>query len=370
MPFLINSYAPMQLGAPPFNTITPVLCCGFECGQVANLGNNHFVLEAGAPTISTSTFRTGSRSFRSNPTGVADIRVQTSMAGSNFLVVRLYIRFAVKPNQDCYLICTRDGGASDVLGLAYRNFDGKLYCAVGSTMANLGASPFTFSTNTWYRVDLKIDQTIGAKKCDAKIDGTTLGQATGTGGTTNSGKLHLGTQQTFTAPTADVFYDDVLMSYTAADYPLGAGSVQHFVPTADGTHNTGAAGSFIKGAAGANITNSTTDAYLLIDDVPMDDQTPDTNDYITQTNDTGGGALYTEHIFGPASGISTPSVAPRAVDVVVGHHGASAGTHNVVAKLVDQGQRIRLSIQLPQIQMYFMTGNITQIRQLDWVDGR
>jgi hypothetical protein len=336
MSFLINSFAPAQLGVPAFNTLTPVFCCGFECGQLASGGTfPHFTINGGTPTISTSTIRSAARSLRCNPNGITAQSVKCNVTPATIQVYRFYVRFTTLPTQSTYITFVTEGGATDIFGVAFKTSDSKLYCATGSS-PTFTATGVAVTTGTWYRIDVKIDSTFGAKKIDAQVDGAALSQGS-TAGTGAASHIYLGTGQTAGVATADIFYDDFLMSNTAANYPLGAGHVDHFVPTADGTHSTGTAGSFIKGAAGVNITGSTTDSYLLVDDVPVDDITPDTNDYITQTNDTGGGALYVEHIFGPASGISTPTTPPRAVEVLVGYHTASAGTSNKVAKLNDQG---------------------------------
>jgi hypothetical protein len=137
--------------------------------------------------------------------------------------------------------------------------------------------------------------------------------------------------------TTTYFTDDWIISNTAADYPIGAGSVYPYVPTSDGSHNVTHAGDFIKGSAGANITNATTDSYQLVDDFPMDDTTPDTDDYVSAVADTGGGSEYVEHVFGIAGGLTGPATAPRAVEVAVAYHQASTGTGNSTFKLNDNG---------------------------------
>src|SRR3990170_4548894 len=80
--------------------------------------------------------------------------------------------------------------------------------------------------------------------------------------------------------TADFFHDDIVVSNTALDYPIGAGYVNHFVPTSDGSHNVAGAADFRRGDTTTDITNATTDAYQLVDDVPLDDVTPDADDHI------------------------------------------------------------------------------------------
>jgi hypothetical protein len=330
MSYLVNSFNPGIYTIPAFNTYSPLFCCGFECGQSGNIFQ-HWQLGTGA-TFGTGTVRNGSRALRVN---LAAQTSDTRWLGGNILVAnltvhRFYIRFATLPSADTFLFRVAPSVSTQV-GVAFKASDSKIYAAHSNI--TFGASGIAVTTGVWYRIDCKIDVTAGAKAGSVQVDGAACGSvsaATGAGTNFTSFGSSI-------AVTGEWFIDDYIFSQTSADYPFGAGFVNHFVPTADGVHSTGAAGSFIKGAAGVNITGSTTDSYLLVDDTPLDDTTPDTNDYIAQTNDTGGGSLYVEHIFGPASGISVPTTAPRAVEVIVAYHQAATGGGNSTFKLNDQG---------------------------------
>src|SRR3989304_1188693 len=46
---------------------------------------------------------------------------------------------------------------------------------------------------------------------------------------------------------------------------------------------------------------------------------------------------YVEEVFGPAPGISTPTVAPRAVEVITEHFAAGTGLSDEIVKLNDNG---------------------------------
>lgn len=314
---------------PGPNALAPVFCCGFECGQIGTVGQ-HWGSASSNCVISTVTTRTGGRSLQANPS--------SSVRGSACVVVpsdvsvhRFYVRFTSLPTANTYLFWA--GGATAArLGLAFKQSDSKLYCASGST-PTFAATGASVTTGVWYRVDVKLNQTSGAGAVDIQIDGVALTQQTNAS-TAGAVAVNFGIAN---STSANVFFDDFVMSNTAADYPWGAGTVQHFVPVADGSHNITSAGDFKVGSAGANITNATTDSCLLIDDVPMDDTTPDTNDYINMAVDSGGGAEYVEHVIGPASGISTPVVGPRAVDVIYAYHAAGTGTGNHTLKVNDSG---------------------------------
>lgn len=306
-------------------TYTPVFCCGFECQRLGSVGE-HWTSSPSA-SISTSTVRSGSASLRINPTAASAL-VTCVQAAATVYVIRFYIRFTTLPSVDVYLAWC--GTGTSRIGVAFKQSDSKIYCAQGTT-PTMAASGVSVTTGTWYRIDLKIDQTSGARTADAKVDGASVTQATsaGTGGAT---AISLGNTPT---ANADYFIDDFLLSQTAADYPLGAGYVNHFIPVSDGSHNTGAAGNFKRGEAGTNITDATTDSYLLVDEVPLDDTTPDALDYISA--EATAATNYTENVFGAASGISTPVTAPRAVEVVVAHHQSGTAVGNSTFKLNDNG---------------------------------
>lgn len=324
----INGVATGFGGSPPtIDYYTGVLVCGFECGQLGADGQ-HWTAAAGI-SVDTGTKRNGDRSLRVNLSAAASTSVSNTTV-QNVNVGRCYLRFASLPSADTYIVWT--GGVNRV-GIAFKQSSSTLHCATAGTPSMAGAG-ISVTTGVWYRVDFKLDQTDGANVADGKIDGADLTQATAS----NSGVETTVRVGAPSAITTDHYFDDFVISQTGADYPIGAGYVNHFIPVSDGTHNTGAAGSFVVGTSGgANITNATTDSYQLIDDVPMDDTSPDTGDFINQTTNTGGGAEYVEHVVGPASGISTPTEGPRAIDVLYAYHAAAATGGNHTFKINDNG---------------------------------
>jgi hypothetical protein len=110
--------------------------------------------------------------------------------------------------------------------------------------------------------------------------------------------------------------------------------LNHFVPTSDGTHNIAGAADFERTLTGTDILNATTTAYQLVDDVPLESgASVDWINMVAPPNATD----YVECIFGPASGISTPTAGPRAVEVIAGIHQAGTGTGNMEIRMNDNG---------------------------------
>lgn len=310
---------------------TPVFCCGFECGVTD--GSAHFS-RVGSTSYSTSTVRTGLRSLRINPTsGSAYASTGFAIVSSQNVIARAYIRFATLPGSDTRIFYNLSTG----VGIHFKSSDSKLYTGQSNgTVFNLGATGVAITTGIWYCLDLQLDCDQNPHLIDGKVDGTALGQYSNSAAAATINDLYFGDQSG--TRTYDLYVDDVLLSYTPADYPLGAGKVDHFIPTADGTHNVAGSADFKRGAAGTDILNSTTDAYLLVQKEPLANQqtTPPTNSYISAIappNDTD----YVEIVIGTGTGVSTPTTAPRAVEVYVQTAQSATQSGSYKLNLVDNG---------------------------------
>jgi hypothetical protein len=300
-----------------------LFCCGFECGQLGAIGQ-HWNLAAGSVAISTSTVRTGARSLRINPSAAAS-HATIVTSSTTVSVFRVYIRFATLPGANSFVCGNAFGNivfkSSDATFVAHANF----------TTQGTGAA-VTITTGVWYRLDVRIVYSSPNIVIDFQVDGVAAPQFTNNPGSAQSSTINrLGTTS---AATYDAFYDDYICSTTSGDYPFGAGKVEHFVPTSDGTHNVAGANDFERSNTGTDIINSTTTAYQLIDDVPLKSGTPtEYINLIAPPNATD----YVECIFGPAPGISVPSIAPRGVDVICAHAAATTGANNIRVALNDNG---------------------------------
>lgn len=316
--------------------MTPVFCCGFECG-VSGVFGSHWDNSGGLATFSTSTVRSGARSLRLN------LAAASTTMGSNYGgltafggtagVLRGYIHFTTLPdtNFPLLLLTTASGGT---VGLVYQSSDGKLYAGRDNTgTLTVGSSGFTPVTDRWYLVDIRVNVVANPWLIDVQIDGVALGQASIALAASTISIIRCGRNYTGITTTVDCFIDDILMSSTLADYPLGAGFVNHFVPTADGTHNIAGTADFRRTLTATDILNSTTDAHLLVDEVPLEATVTDWINMIAPPNATD----YVECIFGPAPGIHVPVIGPRAVEIICGINQAGTGAGNMEIRLNDNG---------------------------------
>jgi hypothetical protein len=344
------SEAVSETSFPSVNAYSPVFCCGFGCGTFrTGSQSTYYHWEKAANntaheaclTFDSTLKRTGNYSLRFNQTA-QEVQAVCSQFLTGYYppyfqkyIVRIYLRFRTLPTSDTFLMFVSQASNSFTVGLAFKQSDSKLYAALSSnfTPSTFGASGAAVTTDVWYRIDLKIDFASGAKVVDAQVDGVALGGVTSSSTATDGLRFRLGSP---TAITADFNFADCVISQTLADYPWGAGIVRTFIPRCDGVHNTGTSGTFRKGSgSGTIITNSTPDAFDLIDEIPLDDATPDTLDAIAQT--LAGSTNYTEHRFGPIASENHPTVAPRAVEVLATYHQGGTGSGNSTIKLNDNG---------------------------------
>lgn len=260
------------------------------------------------------------------------------LSNSDYKVVRCYIRFSTLPDGDCLLLYGAKPTPSRNVGIAFHQSDSKIYPAFddGNATFTLGSTGASVTTGQWYRIDLKIFTQSTTFTIDAQVDGIALTQLAVSGQTAGQiANVEIGVFGAGVgAVTCDVFYDDLIVSQTDTDYPIGAGYVNHFVPTSDGTHNVAGAADFRRTLTTTDILNTTTDAYQLVDDVPLESgASVDWINMVAPPNATD----YVECVFGPAPGISTPTAGPRAVEVIAGIHQAGTGAGNMEIRMNDNG---------------------------------
>lgn len=300
-----------------------IFCCGFEEGVFGP----HWNIGVGSPAFTTSNPISGARSLRCNPTSSTHSVLSVDSFGAGIWVLRCKVLFTTLPDQ-----------ATTLLGLP-NSLTGAYYSAGFIGASANGSSPgqdYPVVTGIVYCLDVKIDTTANPWVVDVQINGVPAPQATSaTAASTAASQIRVGFR-TGVSLTADAIFDDVVISTTAADYPIGPGYINHFVPTSDGAHNIAGTADFQRGNSGTDILNATTTAFQLIDDVPLPSGTVDEADNIRAVAPPNA-TDYTECVFGPAPGISAPTVAPRGVEVVLAHHQIATQTGQTVVELNDNG---------------------------------
>lgn len=314
--------------------MTPVLCCGFECGVAGTHGATVGWTLNNTGAFSTTQKRTGARALRANPSASTNAYhgANVVLASSNKWILRVYVYFDVSlPNQDTLIIGTNSTG---IPGAWFKASDSKIYAGYNSSGLQAGASGVSVTTGQWYRIDVAVDSSANPWTIDVQVNGTACGQKTNAATAALATLISCALINPITALTADVYWDDVIMSNAVADYPIGAGHVHHFVPTSDGTHNVAGTGDFQRGDTGVDILNATTTAYQLVDDIPLPSGTVVQADCIRAVappNDSD----YVQVLMGPAPDVPTPTSAPRWVEWLVVTHQIGTQTGASTTRLQD-----------------------------------
>lgn len=299
-------------GAVPCPTPSPVLITGFEHGVVSAAGGAPFSAVAGTGLIpDTAVARTGVYSL-----GIADPGAGANNASlpvaAPAAVVRLYLRFATLPAANVTELLRGDIASGNDLQLGYQSGTSRLTVRFGNAAATPASTPV--SAGTWYRVDLQVVAGTNPRTAAWQIDGVDQPGISRSNGTSTVNTIRLGS--TVAADAFDINYDDVMISATSGDYPLGSGTVVALRPAAVGT--SAGTGSF-RHNDGSTISSTT---WQRLDDDPMSStaeyvrqQTLGTGDYVELTFDqtttdcvTGVSALLAYHSAGTAANDGKTSI--------------------------------------------------------------
>jgi hypothetical protein len=347
---------PVELPVDPEPLASGFLSCGFECGFVDNHGASDLAhVSAGAAatyvSISSSVKRTGKYSLRCQNTNTTQWTALIKIYGpsntttSNPVTVnRFYLYFETLPATSGYVYNARGVDATQ-LGLYFNSGDSKLYAASGVTPATKGATGATVTTGVWYCVDLYIDQTSGAREVRLQVDEAAYGtrtDAVASGDAQNPRFCNYGMLNT----VGTWYFDDLVVSSDAADWPIGPGRVHAHRPSVDGSHNINAAGRFERGDTGTSISNSDTDVWDILNDAPLPGRyPPPANSGAVRMNAPGTSGDYIEIGFelDLEPGETAPEHAPRMVEAVAMiRHDSSVDTFPSetiapIVRLVDNG---------------------------------
>jgi len=252
------------------------------------------------------------------------------LSGGITMAQRQIFRFNMKwtdfPAADLSFIATKNGGFGNYLGLYYETSDSSVRTIktdwLGGTVV-AGASGVVISLDTEYLIDVDLEQDANPWTADAKVNGTSVAQVTSSEAAATPSDIYVGW---VASGQATLILDDMVVSQTTADYPIGAGEVYRRLPaTPDGDHNVSGS-NFLRNAAGAAIADSDTDVYTLLDEVPLGGG----SDFVNQAANASGEYVAINFENTP-SGLG----APRGLDVIVARHEFGTGSGNSQHRLRD-----------------------------------
>lgn len=313
--------------------VESIFCCSFECGLPSFAPRPHWT-DGGTASISTLAARSGARGARINPTAGTGWLQSNLTLGGTLYVPRVYFKPVSDPTSDAFVCGMIVAGTPvPVIGLAYKSSDGKYYPALGvSGVISFGSTGITLADGEWHCADMRFNVAANPWVIEVSVDGTVLATFNPSRAASTIDNLMVGNPTVTT--TMDFYYDDAILSATSGDYPIGQGEGKTYIPTSDGAHNVAGSGDFKNSATNADITNATTDAYTLVDDIPLESSTP--SDFINLAAPPNA-TDYVEVVFGLAPDVAAPTLPPQAVEVVTVSSAASNTTNNLRLALNDHG---------------------------------
>lgn len=300
-------------GGTPCATPAAIKVTGFEHGAVSAVGLGIFSAVAGTGTTADAVVaRTGTYSLNVTDPAASANNVSLAFGAPAIAVVRVYVRLASLPAANVTELLKLDAAAGNDLILGYVAATQRFSMRFGATAVVPAASVAT--AGTWYRIDMRLLANVNPRTATWQIDGVAQTALTNVASVASTVTFRLGS--TVAADTYTANYDDLLISATSGDYPIGAGTVVGLRPDAMGTNVN--ATSFREDDG--TVIDATTSTRL--DDSPMTgltdyvrQQTIGANDYIELTfADTGTAcvvgvsALLAYHAAGTAADTGKTSI--------------------------------------------------------------
>jgi Tfp pilus assembly protein PilX len=234
---------------------------GFESGVIYRSWptNNSLVggfaaVQSGAPGVVdavASPARTGGYSMRIAPVSTGNAYVYHDASSGTFgptAVVHLAVRFGALPTTADGIVfvlgpSSASGLAHPQLSLMYRVGTGKWALGLGSsTIDIIQESTVTAALNTWYSFDIRFPTTASNIRLgEWYIDGVAQTSVTATDSasfTALGPRVAFGSYATPVAmkPAYTAYYDDVVLSTTPGDFPIGDINISPLRPDSVGTH--------------------------------------------------------------------------------------------------------------------------------------
>jgi hypothetical protein len=304
---------------------TTVFCCGAECGIVVagqtGGGTLHWNTALNSPAVTTSTVRSGDRAYLFSANNLP-CRLEHAVTGSPTVgVMRVYIRFPAGqlPDANCTVCGFVDAG-NQPIGVQYNTATQTLS---GIALATLGGS-FPVVEDTWYRIDLRA--TVSAtRQVEWQVDGVAqTGASQGAASTLATARIGVQLINNTLDVAGQMLADDILLSVTSGDYPLGASSVVRVALDSDGTHSFSANTDFEYNDTTGIATNAT-NTYTYIDELPTG-----VTDFLACTGAAAG--EYLEWNVGTMP--ETPD-SINGVEVVSAHHSQGTAANKQSLRMID-----------------------------------
>jgi len=297
-------------------SITPILIDGFEHGVATPVVSGGGLCDnvTGNPVVQSVTKRTGTYALKCAPAAGYSY-IKYTLASPTTIVARFYLYITSMTASTAITIAYPTTTVGDArIRLDYTGGVYKVKVYDGTTSTDVA----TVSAGAWIQIDAKWTCGANPHTLAVSVDGGTEVTISPAWAISAYTSWFFGVAST---ATCEIYLEDLVLSATAADYPIGAGGVIGLSPSSDGTHTNTAAK--IQTAAGVDIVASTTDAYTSVNSVPMGDITK----YIKQI---AAGAYYAELKF------STAQAGIQGVAALLAYQAATATTDKMASYIIDE----------------------------------
>ena len=252
--------------------------------------------------------RNGSYSLRVAPANAAAYATATLPSSGSTVVVRFAVRLGSLPAGTVNLFSATPGnGAVGSYPILLYEAGTDRFAVRWGTSGTVVIGTVSPVAGTWYVVELRAAVT-STHTLEWRVDGVDQPTASTSQASTTLVGISLGTGSTSVTYTAN--FDDMIISRTAADYPIGNGKVLALAPNGMGTSLNP---TYFRDNDGSSIDAN---SWARVDDVPA----TSTADFVKQTAANGTG--YVEFTFA-----NTAETCINAVGAVAAYHSSASGTN-------------------------------------------
>lgn len=252
-------------------TRTAIFVTGFERGPTtASWGTfNTGSTAGGSIATETTPRRNGGYALKVAKTSTGTVYGERTVGtGKTHVVARFGVYLDSLPTATVSELASFTAAAGSPVKLGYNAVSQTLELAFGANPPT--PSSTTITAGSWTLVEVKVDFSVNPRAADWRINGSaqlpiSSAEATSTAAAWRAGSVVSG--DLFTAR-----YDDVVLSTTAADYPIGDGATRLLLPSGMGT-SVGSANFQNDDSTAINATS-----YERLDEIPM----TSTTDFVKQ----------------------------------------------------------------------------------------
>jgi hypothetical protein len=224
-------------------------------------------------TVETTSPRTGARSVHMNDTSGSSMTfLRRTPTSSNTLVARFGLKINAVPPADVASFALFDVVGAGVPNgqVGYDKVANKFNAGFSGATVQLAAT--TVALNTWYAIDVRLLTSTGTATLEWAVNGVTQTTASNVqtsalidqvywGGWTGSDKY-------------DINLDDLILTNTSADYPIGTGGIYPLAPNSVGVSSN--TNGYMQNNDSTAIDST---SWNRVDEVPISG----TTDYVKQT---------------------------------------------------------------------------------------